>query len=222
MMTKAVRIRRIAFFVPFILLAASYVLCAETKYRETTAALNAVYLDEFRAQIRYAAFARKAQAEGYPQIAYFFTALSESEGIHARNARHVLHELSSEVKEEQFKAVVGTTKENLNFATTFEIKIIEQVFPGFLKKIVPENHGGAIQALKNELETERLHLDLLKKIQKGTGIFFGMLVQKFEGTPVEYFLCQVCGATTITPPKKVCPVCKSDAAEYKAVKNELR
>lgn len=218
MTTKTARIGLIVLFAPFILLAASYAVCAEAQYRETIAALRAVYLDESRAQIRYGAFAKKAQAEGYPQIAYFFTALSESEGVHARNARHVLHELSSEIKDEPFKAVVETTKENLNFATTFEIKIIEQVFPGFLKKIIPENHASAIQTLRNELETERMHLELLRKIRKGTGVFFGMLVKKFEGTPVDYFICQMCGATTINLPKAACPVCKADVAEYKAVK----
>lgn len=221
MVTKAVRIRAIALLVPFFLLAAAMVIFAEGTHQETIAALQAVYLDESRAQVRYAAFAKKALAEGYPQIAYFFTALSASERIHARNAREMLVELGGEVEEELFEPDVGTTRENLKSGTSSEIEAIERLYPGYLEKMTPENHAVAICTLTNELETERQHLDLLKKIQKGTGVFFGMLVKKFEGTPVEYFVCQVCGATTIEHPRQACPICKADVAEYKAIERNF-
>jgi len=220
-MTKAFRIRRIVLLVPFILLAAAFVISAEVKYRETIAVLRAVYNDEFMAQERYAAFAKKALAEGYPQIAYFFTALSISEGIHARNARNILSELKSEVTREPFKIEVSTTKENLKYAASEEIDDIEQFLPSSLKKISPENHVAAIQTITNELQTERLHLELLRKIQKGTGFFFGILAKRFEGTPQKYFVCQACGATTTELPRQVCPVCKAGVAEYKAVEKNF-
>lgn len=221
MVTKAVRIRLIVLLVPLILLAAAFVIFAEATYPETIAALQTVHLDESRAQVRYAAYARKALAEGYPRIAYFFHALSTSEGIHARNAREMLVELGSEVKEEPFEPEVGTTRENLKSGTSSEIDAIERLYPGYLEKMTPENHAVAIRTLTNELETERQHLDLLKKIQKGTGAFFGMLAKKFEGTPLEYYVCQVCGATTIELPKQVCPICKADVAKYKVVERNF-
>lgn len=220
MSSRTVRVAVVVLLLPLILLAVAFALFAEVRYPETIRALQAVYLDEARAQVRYAAFAEKAHEEGYPQIAYFFKALSVSEGIHARNAREVLDEIGSEAKKEQFEPEVSTTRENLKFATSFEINIIQHVFPGFLEKITPEHHVGAIKALTNELATESQHLDLLKKIQKGTGAFFGMLAKKFEGTPVEYFVCHVCGATTIELPERVCPICKSNVAEYKLVKRD--
>ncbi len=216
MFSTTTRTRMLVLLVPFILFAA-LAISAEEKYPETIIAINGVYLDESRAQIRYVAFAKKAQEEGYPFIAYFFKALSVSEGIHARNARDVLCDLGSAPRKEEFEPEVNTTRENLKFATSFEINIIENVFPEYLKKITPENHEQAICSLTNELETERQHLDLLKKIQKGTGAFFGMLAKKFEGTPVDYFICQVCGATTIERPVATCPVCKADASRYMTV-----
>lgn len=221
MWIKSMRTKLVVLLVPFILLAAAFALFAEMKYPETIAVIQAVYRDESRAEVRYAAFAGKAQEEGYPRIAKFFMALSVSEGIHARNACKVLTELESAPEEERFEPEVATTRENLKFATSFEINIVEHVFPDFLAKITPENHASAIRSLVNELETERQHLDLLKKIQKGTGAFFGMLVKKFEGTTVDYFVCQVCGATTVELPPGVCPICKSDVAKYKMVEGKF-
>ncbi|HEY6838379.1 MAG TPA: ferritin family protein [Geobacteraceae bacterium] len=217
MFSTIARTRMLVLLVPLVLFAAALAISAEEKYPETIIALNGVYLDESRAQVRYTAFARKAQEEGYPLIAYFFKALSVSEAIHAKNARDVLCDLGSPPRDEEFEPEVDTTRENLKFATTFEINIIENVFPDYLKKITPENHEQAICSLTNELETERQHLDLLKKIQRGTGAFFGMLAKRFEGTPVDYFICQVCGATTIERPVATCPVCKADASRYMTV-----
>lgn len=221
MATQGMRIGLIVLLVPFALLRSGPGMSAEPRYPETIAAIQTVYCDESKAQARYVAFAKKAQAEGYPWIGYFFHALSTSEGIHARNARELLAELGSEAKEGPYEPEVATTRENLKSATSFEINIIEQVYPGLLKKMGPERHVCARQSLTNELETERQHLDLLKKIQRGTGAFFGMLVKKFEGTPVEYFVCQVCGATAIEVPAQGCPICKSDAAEYKVVEKNF-
>jgi len=212
--------RRIAVAALLLLLsifAADFAISSQRKYPKTVAAFQSVYLDEARASARYAAFAEKAYGEGFPQIAYFFTALSVSEGVHAQNAEEVLGELGVEAKQEPFEPEVETTRDNLRTATSLEINVIEHLYPEVLGIITPEHHACAIQTLTNELATESQHLDLLKKIQKGTGAFFGMLAKKFEGTPVDYFVCQNCGATTIELPERVCPICKSDVAEYKKV-----
>jgi len=55
--------------------------------------LKAAFKGESTASAKYAAFAEKAKAEGYTQIAIMFTATSKAEAVHAANHKSVLVKL---------------------------------------------------------------------------------------------------------------------------------
>jgi len=185
---------------------------------ETAAVMRAVYLDETLAQARYEAFDRKALAEGYPRIAYFFRAAAASEAVHARNAKDILARLGSPAAEGPAPVVPDApTKKNLEAAIAGEIRIIEGIRPAYLKRIAPERRADAISSLQAELEVEREHLSMLKKIARATGLFFGTVVKRFEQTPVEYHVCLSCGEIYFEAPKSACPVCKAPVSRYLAV-----
>jgi rubrerythrin len=181
--------------------------------------LQSLYRDEAQAFNNYHAYARKAIAEGYPNIARLFISIATSESIHARNFKDQLSALGTPEEElAELKLEVFSTRKNLKFATAVELEEIDRKYPEFIEQITPENHAEAIQYITYAWEAEKQHRDLLKRIKSGTGLFFGLLTQKIEGSPSPYFVCQRCGSTLTQMPQASCPICKGAAAEYKEIK----
>lgn len=77
---------------------------------KTESNLAYAFAAESKAAVRNAAFARKADMEGYPQIARLFRAVSEAESVHAH--RYIL----------LMRGKVGSTEENLRAAFQNEIR----------------------------------------------------------------------------------------------------
>lgn len=79
---------------------ASLVLCpagsiasAQAAYPTTIGVLQRTRDGEIGAYRRYSAFAKQAKSEGYPGIAYLFTALATAELTHGQNAERLLARL---------------------------------------------------------------------------------------------------------------------------------
>lgn len=191
---------------------------APSKYTETIAVLQSAYREEIRAHLSYSAYAPKAMAENYPNIAYLFSAFALSESIHAQNFKKLLSDLGVEAKETPKPEIkISSTKENLDTATQMELWHIDQFYPQSIEKAKLENHEATIGNLTYAWETEKQHRGLLKKIQSGTGILFKLLAKKLEGTQANYFVCEVCGSTLMELPKDVCPICKVPVSQFKEV-----
>ncbi|MGQ9699311.1 MAG: rubrerythrin family protein, partial [Armatimonadota bacterium] len=65
--------------------------------------LKAAFAGESQANRRYLAFAKKAEADGFPQVARLFRAIAEAETIHAHSHLRVM-------------GGIGSTEENLRTA----------------------------------------------------------------------------------------------------------
>jgi len=189
------------------------------RYPETIAVLSGVYEGEVRARTGYAACARQAGREGYPNIAYLFSALSASEAVHAANFRRILSALGKEAEEPPpGDGVSRKTRENLKTACDHEIEEIDRKYPALLERTRPEGHGETIRFLTYAWESEKQHRDLLKKIGSGTGVFFGTLTRRIEGTPATFLVCTTCGSTVTELPKGQCPVCGGPTSGYEELK----
>jgi rubrerythrin len=203
----------------FAFLLSAVCINAQSKYPETISVLQTLYLDEIQAFNDYQAYAKKAASEKYPNIARLFITLSTSESIHARNFKKVLSNIGAEAEEVPgFEPKVSSTRKNLRLATAVELEEIDNKYPQFIKQITPENHAEAIQYITYAWESEKQHRELLKKIKSGTGIFFGLLTQKIEGSPSPYFVCQNCGSTLSEIPEATCPICGGPPAKYTEIK----
>jgi len=200
------------FFIP------AFFVGAQSKYPKTVYALQDRYADEIHAVHKYLAYAQQALSEDYPNIAYLFVTFAASESVHARNFKRLLCDLAVEVKEiPEAEFEVSSTKGNLKKATTLEIDEIDEEYPRVIEYISPERQEAAIQDITYAWKAEKQHLDLLKKVLSGTGVFFGLLVKKIERTDVQFFVCQRCGSTLTELPRDVCPICKNPVARYREV-----
>ena len=217
-MKKAIRFQPMVFITIIMVCISTFVANAQSRYPETAAVLQALYLDEMKAHFTYLAFARKALSEDYPNIAHLFVSLAISESIHALNFKQLLTEMKVEVKEMVKPEIeVSSTKKNLKYATQVELKEIDKRYPQFIERIKPEQYEPAIRMITYAWEAEKQHRDLIEKIRSGTGFLFGILARTIEKGPKQYFVCQICGSTLTEFPKDACPICQNPVLHYKEV-----
>lgn len=188
---------------------------SESKYSETTDVLQESYNGEVMANRKYLAYAKKAESENYPNIAYLFISLASSEAIHAKNFKEAASNLGVELEEPLESPIeISNTKTNLKNAVKAELQEIDHKYPDFIDKIKTEGCEPAIQYITFAWEAEKQHRDLIQKVSSNIGLFFGTIAKKIEASPTKYFVCQICGSTTIEIPKDICPVCKGPISAY--------
>lgn len=150
---------------------------------------------ESKAAIRNDAFGKKADKEGYSQIARLFRAVSDAESVHAR--RYLL----------LMRGKVGSTEENLDAAFHNEIRANVEEYPKLIKDATDEDNQGALRAFSNARDVESRHAELYKKAMND------MLADR----ETRYYVCQVCGYIAEDDPPENCPVCGAVKAKFKLV-----
>lgn len=190
----------------------------QTEFPKTTEALEQRYIDEVMAHQQYGAYASRAEEEGYPNFAHLFRSLAASEAVHARNFKRLLTELGAKIPDSPVtEPEVGGTRDNIRRATTVEKDEIDNEYPGILESIADENHQEAIDNITYAWQAEKQHRELINKIQKAAKSWFSLLVERIEGKPSRYYVCQVCGSTLTELPGEQCPICEHEVSHYQEV-----
>jgi len=91
--------------------------------------LKAAFAGESEANRKYLAFAKKADEEGYPQIARLFRAASAAETVHAHNHLRM--------------GGIKSTEENLQEAIGGETYEFEKMYPEFIETAAAEKENTA-------------------------------------------------------------------------------
>ncbi|MBP1909497.1 rubrerythrin family protein [Methanolobus bombayensis] len=153
--------------------------------------LKAAFTGESMANRTYLAFAKKADSEGYTQIAKLFRATAAAETIHALN--HL-----------QRMGGIGTTMENLKEAINGETYEFEEMYPQFIKEAEEEGDNRALWSFDVANQVEKVHANLFKKALDHIG----------KNEEVDYYVCSVCGHTHEGKPEDNCPVCGAPASRF--------
>ncbi|MCX7009565.1 MAG: rubrerythrin family protein, partial [Kiritimatiellaeota bacterium] len=107
----------------------------------TTENLKAAFAGESQANRKYLAFAKKAEAEGFPQVAKLFRATAEAETVHAHSHLRVL-------------GGIKTTAENLTEAVAGENYEFTQMYPPFVAEAEKDGNKPAVMSFKNAMAVE--------------------------------------------------------------------
>lgn len=154
----------------------------------TTDNLKAAFAGESQANRTYLAFAKKADADGFKQIARLFRAAAEAETVHALAHFRVM-------------GGVGTTEANLEAAIAGEAYEAKEMYPAFLAKAENEGNKAAAASFRNALAVEKVH----------HALYAGALAAFKEGRDLKgdrIWICPVCGNTVVgEEPPAVCDVC---------------
>jgi rubrerythrin len=171
----------------------------------TVANLNAALHGEANASHRYELFAKKAEEEGYKQVALLFRAASKAEAIHRDTHREAILSLGGKVQEPVLDEVkVGTTRENLQAAIKGESYERDTMYPSFIKQAKQDGAKAAVRSFDFAVTAEGEHAKLYQDALANLG----------NNAPADYFVCTVCGYTVTQLPGKNCPSCHSPRDKY--------
>lgn len=163
----------------------------------STEDLKEAFAGESQANRKYLAFARKAEADGYPQIAKLFRATAEAETVHALAHLRVL-------------GGINGTADNLQVAIKGEAYEFKEMYPAFLKDAQGEDNKPAINTISNALAVEeihhRLYSEALATLQGGKDL---------SARPI--FVCGVCGNTVYDAAPDRCPICGTPKIRFSEI-----
>jgi len=156
--------------------------------------LYTAFVGEAKAHHRLLAFARKAEDEGYDQVAKLFRAVAAAEGVHAERHLRLLGQ-----------AVVRSTEENLEYSFEQETKVNQVYYPEFIREAEAEGESAAAVTFKQARDVEEGHAELYKRA------LGAMLRQETH----DYHICQVCGYVAEREPPEQCPICKATREHFR-------
>ncbi len=155
--------------------------------------LKDAFAGESQANQKYRAFAKKAEQDGFPNVARLFRTAAEAERIHAEG-----HLKSLEG--------IGSTADNLQTAISGETHEYQEMYPPMLDQAKIDDHK-AKRMFGYALEAEAIHAKLyalaLEAVKQGRDL-----------TEVEFYLCPVCGNIEIGKPTEPCKVCGAKADKF--------
>ncbi len=154
------------------------------------------FTGESKANRKYLAFAKKADSEGYPQIARLFRAVAQAETVHALA---------------QFRALgeTKTTAENLQNAIAGENYEWVTMYPEFIKDAQAEENEAALLWFERPMAVEEVHEKLYREA-----------LENIANQPTEvydYFVCPVCGYTIARNAPERCPICGTMGTRFERI-----
>lgn len=160
--------------------------------------LKEAFAGESQANRKYVAFAKKAEEDGFSQVAKLFRAAAEAETVHALAHLRALD------------GVKGTS-ENLKAAIDGEGFEYQQMYPKFVATAEQEQNKRALISFKNALAVEEIHhglySDALKAVQSGKDL---------PAKPL--YVCAICGNTVEGGVPDKCPICNAPKERFFEVK----
>ncbi len=160
--------------------------------------LMAAFAGESQANRKYLAFAKKADSEGFKQVAKLFRAAAEAETVHAHAHLRVLG------------GIKGTV-ENLEEAITGEGHEFKEMYPGFIRDAIAEGNKAAEISFKNANVVEEIHYGLYGKAVQAV-----RAGKDLDAKPI--WVCAVCGNTVEGSCPDKCSVCNATRERFSEIK----
>lgn len=153
--------------------------------------LKDAFAGESQANRKYLAFAKKADKEGYPQVAKLFRAAAAAETVHAHTHLRTLKG-------------IGSTADNLKEAIAGETFEFKTMYPDMIEDAKAENEKAALRSFSYANDVEKIHAELYSKALDN--------LDSLE--EVDYYVCDVCGYTCEGESPDKCPVCKASKKAF--------
>ena len=157
--------------------------------------LKSAFAGESQAHMRYLIFAKRAEAEGFPNIARMFRAISYAEQVHATNHYNAL-------------GMIQGSSDNLQVGIDGETYEINDMYPAFYAVAQLQEERGAMQTFNFALQAEKIHASMYQKakqtVETRKDIQLGMM-----------HICEVCGHTVEGEAPDRCPVCGASKDKFR-------
>jgi len=155
--------------------------------------LKEAFAGESQANQKYRVFAKKAEQEGFSNIARLFRTAAEAERIHAEGHLNALEG-------------IGSTSDNLQAAIAGETYEYTKMYPPMLKQAESEGHKAKRMfgyAVKAEEVHARLYKMAMEAVQRGEDL-----------SEKSFYLCPICGHIELGHPPQSCPICNAKGDKF--------
>jgi len=162
----------------------------------TDANLKEAFAGESQANRKYLVFAKKAEQEGFSNVARLFRTAAEAETIHAFGHLNALD-------------AVKSTADNLLAAVAGETYEFTEMYPPMLEQALTDNHKAKRMfgyAVKAEAVHARLYKMALEAVAQGKDL-----------AETNFYLCPVCGHIEMGNPPETCPICGAKREKFTQV-----
>jgi len=157
--------------------------------------LKSAFAGESQAHMRYLIFAKRAEAEGFPNIARLFKAISYAEQVHATNHFDAL-------------GFIRGSSDNLQMAIDGETYEVNEMYPAFNAVAQMQGEKGAVQTFNFALQAEKIHASMYQNakqtVESRRDIQLGPM-----------FICEVCGHTVEDEAPDKCPICGAAKEKFR-------
>jgi rubrerythrin len=162
----------------------------------TESNLKEAFAGESQANRKYLAFAKKAEQEGFSNVARLFRTAAEAETIHALGHFSALNGIQS-------------TADNLREAIEGETFEFTKMYPPMLEQAQSDNHK-AKRMFEFALKSEAVHAQLYKLALEAVS-------QGKDLVETKFYLCPVCGHLEMGNPPAACPICGVKGEKYQQI-----
>ncbi len=158
--------------------------------------LKTAFAGESQANRKYLAYAKKAEQDGFPNVARLFRAAADAETTHA--LAHL-----------QNMGGVKTTAENLKDAVAGETYETKEMYPPMLALAEQEGHK-AKTMFGFAVKAEAVHADLYQKALE-------CVLSGKDLAASDIYVCPFCGHVELAKPSAKCPICGAAPEKYQKV-----
>jgi rubrerythrin len=155
--------------------------------------LQEAFAGESQAYRKYMAFAKKAEQEGFANVARLFRTTAEAEAIHALGHLNALDAIKS-------------TADNLHAAVAGETHEFTEMYPPMVDLAQAQNHK-AKRMFAFAVKAEAVHAQLYK-------LALEAVEQGKDMAETKFYLCPVCGHIELGNPPAACPICGAKGSMY--------
>lgn len=159
--------------------------------------LKAGFAGESQANRKYLAYAKRADNEGYPQVARLFRAVAAAETVHALSHLRVM-------------GAVKSTVANIEDAMAGEAYEFQSMYPEFVAAAEKEKNSAAVSSFKDAMAVEKVHHELYAKA-------LAAVKAKADLSGQKIYVCEVCGNTVLGEAPDKCPICGASKAKFTEV-----
>ena len=156
--------------------------------------LKEAFAGESQANRKYLAWAKKAEQDGFANIARLLRTIAEAETIHANGHLAAM-------------GGVGTTADNLKAAVAGETYEFTEMYPPMLAEATAAGHLRAKRMFGYAVEAEAVHARLFQAAIEAVSSGKDLAASSF-------YLCPVCGHVELGQPPAVCPICGLKGDKY--------
>lgn len=152
----------------------------------TTENLKEAFAGESQANQKYRAFAKRAEKDGFVNIAKLFLTTAEAERIHAEGHLKALD-------------MIASTADNLQAAIDGETYEFTEMYPPMVELATQDGHR-AKTMFKFAVDAEEVHANIYKKALEAVKAGKDLDV-------TDFYLCPICGFIELGKAPEKCPVC---------------